>query len=66
MPGNRKDGAQATQAGTTTARNRGGFMPIMPATDGMIGRSGPMNLPATMLFAPCAEKNRVPRSIRAG
>ena len=66
MPGNRNDGAQKIQAATSTARNRDGCMPIMPATEGMMGRNGPMKRPATTLFAPCAWKNRVPRSIRAG
>ena len=43
MPGSRNDGAQVMQVGISTARNLVGFMPIMPATDGIMGRNGPMN-----------------------
>ena len=52
MPGSRKEGAQVTQAGMSTARKRDGRMPIMPPTAGMMGRSGPMKRPATTLLAP--------------
>ena len=58
MPGSRKDGAQAMQAGMSTARKREGLMPNMPPTAGMIGRNGPMKRPATTLLAPCAWKKR--------
>jgi hypothetical protein len=66
MPGIRKDGAQMTQAGISTAKKRGGFIPIIPATAGIIGRRGPMKRPATTLLAPWSLKNLVPRSIIPG
>ena len=66
IPGSRKDGAQVTQAGMSTARKREGRIPIIPPTAGMIGRNGPMKRPATTLLAPWARKKRVPRSISPG
>ena len=65
-PGNRNAGAQITHAGKSTDRKRGGFMPIMPATAGITGRSGPIKRPAITLLAPCLWKKCVPRSINSG